>query len=981
MFEGYKYLSEYAKPMQVPNREMVGREKEVRALQAVLSRPELSNAILLAEAGSGKSIRSDTLVPVTDDRGYVEIGKLKVGDEVFDENGKPTKVLGVYPQGELDAYEVTFSDDAKVVCNDEHIWAARTVWQHYQDDPYSEVTLSEMMDYDIIRESYKPSKGKITRKSMWYVPLAKAVERPEKEFDIDPYVLGVLIGDGCTTCGPAVHISSSDVDLIQHVSNLIGAVDFRKQKSSYSWFFYNDIYVEGKTNTNTVKYSDLTSDLSKYDNVIGCLALNKRIPEEYFLGSIEQRYALLQGLMDTDGTIINSKRAGCSYHTSSKGLAEDFLKLINSLGYKGTITEQDRNDEIHHNIEYSVHISLPVEEKKKLFRLTRKVNLALKAENEYYKNRKFYKHYDDVAIKSVKKLDKKVDMTCIYVDSPNHLYLCTENCIVTHNTSLVQKLMVEDPKKRIYLEVDMARMAAGNIDDMPSKIKGLFDDVMEYRKTENADKEIVLFMDEFHQIVQLSDAAVEALKPALADSGVRKIKVIAATTFVEFEKYVAPNLPLVERLYRLNLREPDKETVIKILKGAANTYDVGDTLYNDVLFEQIYEYTQRYIPMSAQPRKSLLMLDAMIGYHRAFGSDLNQKLLADVISESQGVNVSLKVDAAKIKEDLDAKVYSQGLATEMVARRLNVAVADLHDKTRPMSSFLFTGSTGVGKTELVKCLANILFEDSRSLIRFDMTEYSDPESMERFRTELTNRVFERPFCIVLLDEIEKACSEITRLLLQVLDDGRLMDANNREVSFKNSYVVMTTNAGNQVYKSIAAYLEEEKQTAKVKTNSKGEVIRESSNTNQFSRYRKLIRSALIGGEDAGGAKFPPELYNRIDEVIPFAPLDTKTLEKIIKKKLQDIKKEVWAKHGVKVQFDKNIIPYLLYEDSDVSTDAGGARGIVRKINTDILSEIARNINLNPNNYRVLVIKVEGEMVYGNKAKRVSEAYIEATFVQ
>ena len=544
-------------------------------------------------------------------------------------------------------------------------------------------------------------------------------------------------------------------------------------------------------------------------------------------------------------------------------------------------------------------------------------------------------------------------------------------------TSLVQKLMMEDPKHRLYLEVDMARMAAGNIDDMPAKIKGLFDDVMKYRKEEESEREIVLFMDEFHQIVQLSDAAVEALKPMLADSGVRKIKVIAATTFVEFEKYIAPNLPLMERLYRLNLREPGKEVCIKILKGAAATYDVGSTLYNDVLFEQIYEYTQRYIPMSSQPRKSLLMLDAMIGYYRAFGEPLDQKLLSDVISESQGVNVSLNVDAASIKAKLDAKVYAQELATEMVARRLNVAVADLHDKTRPMSSFLFTGSTGVGKTELVKQLADILFEDQRALIRFDMTEYSDPESMERFRTELTNRVFERPFCIVLLDEIEKACSEITRLLLQVLDDGRLMDANNREVSFKNAYVIMTTNAGNQVYKSIAAYMDDEVQT---RVDEDGNIVRQDSNTNQFSRYRKLIRTALIGGEDAGGAKFPPELYNRIDEVIPFAPLNEDTLKKIIKKKLADIRDETYAKHGVRLKFDNKIIPYLLYEDSDVSTDAGGARGIVRKINTDILSEIARNINLNKEGYKTLAIGVKGEMVYQNKEKRISEAYIEAAFI-
>lgn len=550
-------------------------------------------------------------------------------------------------------------------------------------------------------------------------------------------------------------------------------------------------------------------------------------------------------------------------------------------------------------------------------------------------------------------------------------------------TSLVQKLMMEDEADRIYVEVDLAKMAAGDVNNMPARIKGLFDDVQEYKKKESGGKEVVLFMDEFHQVVQLSEASVEALKPMLADSGVRGIKVIAATTYREFEKYISPNQPLVERLYRLNLKEADKDMVIRILKGAAKTYGVAESILNDVLYEQIYEYTNLYIPANAQPRKSLLMFDAMIGWWRTTNRKMDLRLLADVIYESEGVNVSFRVNAGEIKQELDAHVFSQELATEMVSRRLNVAVADLHDKTRPMSSFLFSGPTGTGKTELAKAMAELLFKDQRSLIRFDMTEYSDASSLERFRRELTARVWERPFCIVLLDEIEKACSEVTRLLLQVLDDARLMDANNREVSFKNSYIIMTTNAGNEVYKSIAAYLDDDRKAQKRKMDSDGKVLRQDSTTNLFSRYRKLIRTALIGNEDGGGAKFPPELYNRIDEVIPFAPLNDETLQKIIERKLKELQLTARKKHGIRVIFDKNIVKYLLYEDADISTDAGGARGIVRKINTDITSEVARCINMNPDyrRYRKVCVMVEGEMMYGNKQKRISEAYIDAFLSQ
>ena len=231
----------------------------------------------------------------------------------------------------------------------------------------------------------------------------------------------------------------------------------------------------------------------------------------------------------------------------------------------------------------------------------------------------------------------------------------------------------------------------------------------------------MLFMDEFHQIVQLSAAAVEAIKPVLAASGTRGIRIIAATTYDEYNEHVAPNQPLVERLQVINLSPADRETTVSILRGMAQRYGVAEQFFDDSLFNMIFDLTNRYVPRSAQPRKSILVLDSMVGWHRFGGRKMDRSLIADVLSESMNVNINLRVDATSIKHDLDAAVFSQDLATSVIAKRLNICVADLHDKTKPQSSFLFTGSTGVGKTEMVKQLATILFGDqTQRLIRFDM---------------------------------------------------------------------------------------------------------------------------------------------------------------------------------------------------------------------------------------------------------------------
>lgn len=521
-------------------------------------------------------------------------------------------------------------------------------------------------------------------------------------------------------------------------------------------------------------------------------------------------------------------------------------------------------------------------------------------------------------------------------------------------TALVQGIMVED-QERYYLEVDLAHMIADLVDknQMADKLKQLFDETQRYCQTEKC--EVVLFIDEFHQIIELSPAAVEALKPLLADSGTRGIRVIAATTFIEFRKWISPNQPLVERLQRINLEPPGKKMVVSILRGMARRYGVEGQFYTDQLFEEIYDLTNRYIPANAQPRKSILVLDAMVGWHRYSGKRIDRKLLGDVIYESQGVNIAFRVDAMSIKRMLDEHVYAQELASSIIQDRLQICVADLNNKTKPMSSFLFTGSTGVGKTEMTKTLAEILFNDPRRLIRFDMTEYANENSLDLFRRELTNRVWERPYSIILLDEIEKACAPVTRILLQVLDDGRLTDENNREISFINSYIILTTNAGNEVYKDIAQYAASD--------TGGGDVMK---------KYQKLIRNSI--SQTTGGNRFPPELLGRIDCIVPFQPLSEKTQMMIVKNKLKKLQDQVKEKHGVKLQIKARIIDYLVKDNLDTESDSGGARIVISKLESEVTTAVARAINQWPD-VEALLVDYEGTPAYTDKNKLESSAHI------
>lgn len=518
----------------------------------------------------------------------------------------------------------------------------------------------------------------------------------------------------------------------------------------------------------------------------------------------------------------------------------------------------------------------------------------------------------------------------------------------TGKTALVQATKMADTK-RLYLELDLPKMVfeAGSAENMATMLKQFFEQARLYVAQEK--QELVIFVDEFHQIVQLSDAAVEAIKPILASSGTMGIRMIAATTYEEFHRHIAPNQPLVERLQRINLNPPDRTTTVSILRGMAQRYEVADQFFDDHIFELIYEYTERYMPASAQPRKSILVLDSMVGWHRFTDRDMDRDLLADVLEDSLGVNVAFAVDGGSIKQQLDARVFSQSAASLAIAKRLQLSVADLNDKSRPEASFLFTGSTGVGKTEMTKQLAKLLFgDDQRHLIRFDMTDYAEDSTMASFRNELTRRVWSLSHSVLLFDEIEKASGKVVRLLLQILDDGQLMDEHQREVSFRNCYIVLTTNAASEIYKDVARFA--------VDDEGSGEKLKE---------YEKLIRRSLSSTQEDN--RFPPELLGRVDQIVPFQPLSEKTQKSIVKAKMLKLAQDVFRKHGVQVNFDIRVLNYLTDDRGDVESDAGGARAAVARLTNEVTAEIATYLNQHPREYRIRV-KALGQMASESKTE-------------
>ena len=394
-------------------------DDEQLALANAIWNPEIDIVFVDSVAGSGKAQPKDTPIPTPD--GWKKLGDIKVGDYVFDRHGEPTLVSGVFEQGKQRAYKVLLSDGRSTVCAKEHLWSYYPSCGACHGKLITE-TLGSMMQRSIRNSANAPCR--------YALPLNSPVQYSEKKFDIDPYVVGAFLGNGCCM-ERQLALSSANEEVPNEVAMLIGGVPVRRTNLNYTWTFL--LSEDKKKDLLAVGYrKDIqywTTDSLFHDMPeVTRLSHEKRIPEQYKYGSVSQRYDLIQGLFDTDGCITRSgEKYSITYSSTSKGLVDDIVEVVNSLGYCATISTQKREGKRE---EYEIHIRAANCDKAKFFRLSRKRKLAQKAMrcDNYHK-------YDRIQISDIIDLGYECDMVCIYVENDEHLYL-TNDYIVTHNTTI-----------------------------------------------------------------------------------------------------------------------------------------------------------------------------------------------------------------------------------------------------------------------------------------------------------------------------------------------------------------------------------------------------------------------------------------------------------------------------------------------------------------------------------------------------------------
>ena len=424
--------------------------------------------------------------------------------------------------------------------------------------------------------------------------------------------------------------------------------------------------------------------------------------------------------------------------------------------------------------------------------------------------------------------------------------------------------------------------------------------------------------------------------------GMDIFRAVDAESALEIVQESLPDLILMD----IGLPRMDGLTLTKLLKGKKETKNIKVIALTAFAMKGdqekiIAEYTAQLDEISEK---------------RLLKEEVDAEDIAESVAKATGIPVnkmmqSEKDKLLKLEEELHKRVVGQDEAIEAVADAIRRSSAGLHDPKKPLGSFIFLGTTGVGKTELAKALAEYLFDDDRMMTRIDMSEYQEKHSVSRLigappgyvgydeGGQLTEAVRRKPYSVILLDEIEKAHPDVFNILLQVLDDGRLTDNKGRVVNFKNTIIIMTSNIGSHIIQANFEDVTEENKE-KIVENTRREVL---------DLLRQTIR---------------PEFLNRIDEVIMFQPLMRKEIRNIIKIQLNDLKNQL-LKNGVLLEFSEYAVDYLAENGFDPQF---GARPLKRLIQKQIVNQLSKKLleGTIDKSHPVLVDVFDGTVVFRNE---------------
>ena len=532
--------------------------------------------------------------------------------------------------------------------------------------------------------------------------------------------------------------------------------------------------------------------------------------------------------------------------------------------------------------------------------------------------------------------------------------------------------------KEVYL-LDLTALVAGTQfrGQFESRMKGLIEEI---RKMGN----VILVIDEVHNIVGAGDAegsmnAANILKPALSRG---EIQVIGATTFTEYRKHIEKDTALERRFQPVTVNEPNMEDTLKILKGIAHYYEQyhGVKIPEGILRQAVL-LSERYITDRFLPDKAIDLIDEACSDLNLHDKNINRRMelrreiedydkerellqgaeepdferLAELKSLTMKAQEELdalcaqgdpqlsmdnlarvielwtKIPASRIREDefhrlseldkrLKEHIVGQDEAIEAVSAAIRRNRVGISPKHKPVS-FIFVGPTGVGKTELVKQLAQDLFNSPDALIRLDMSEFMEKHSVSRIvgsppgyvgydeAGQLTEKIRRKPYAVILFDEIEKAHPDVMNVLLQILDDGEITDSHGRKVNFENTVIVMTSNAGSERKEGTVGF---------------GHTVNEQNRDRAMKALGEFLR---------------PEFLNRVDEVICFNRLDEKNFAGIAHIMLDELQKSLEDK-GLHFTWDEAVEEYLVKKSYSATY---GARNLRRTIQKDLEDTMAAQI--------------------------------------
>jgi ATP-dependent Clp protease ATP-binding subunit ClpC len=517
--------------------------------------------------------------------------------------------------------------------------------------------------------------------------------------------------------------------------------------------------------------------------------------------------------------------------------------------------------------------------------------------------------------------------------------------------------------KRI-LSLDLSLIVAG------TKYRGQFEERLKQIMRELVENpQYIVFIDELHTLVGAGSAegsldAANILKPALSRG---EIQCIGATTPAEFRKSIEKDRSLERRFQAVKVPPPSEAEAVAILDGVRERYEsFHQVRYTDEALEAAVYQSNRYIPDRFLPDKAIDVIDEagarvklrvrreqgnladwsqLSDWPRAYddstdanddaedalvSAEVTRDDVEDVIARWTGIPVTSLKEAEtqkllRIELELHERVVSQRPAISALARAIRRSRAGLKNPLRPVGSFLFLGPTGVGKTEVARSLAQVLFGSERSMIRFDMSEFMEKHSVSKLigsppgyvgheeGGQLTERIRRAPYSVVLFDEIEKAHPDIFNVLLQVFEDGILTDALGNAVDFKNAIIIMTSNIG-------ARFIQK-----------KGTMGFQGTVEAGREKMEEMVMSAVR-------QTFNPEFINRLDEIIIFDQLYDDELLEVIQLQVEQINTTM-ARHGLEVRLTKDAKQWIVDKTcADRSYGARPLRRALQKYVEDPLSE-------------------------------------------